>query len=478
MTATSARARGPRLRRVLGVLGLLLTLAATTTAPASPAPAPPPRPEPGPATSPGPQRTPAQAHHWLELSGNTAGDQWRGTQHIAFTNTGGTPLDRIWLRLWSNGIHGCAATDPIRVTGVTGGTPGPLAQDCTALPVDLPAPLAPGDATEISFHLAIDVPYQHQRFGRVGDFSYLGNAVPVLAVRDAGGWHLPPYVPEGGSFGESFFSLTADFTVTLDHPSALAVPATGTVQSTQSADGRTVTRIHAPRVRDFAFAAGPFREVTAVTRTGVTVRGWATPDVTSAQARSVTATVGGAVDFFSDSYGAYAHGELDAVISGAFTPQGGGMEYPGFVLTEPTGSVAAHETAHQWWYGMAGNDQYHHPWLDESVAQFATDLYLNRRRDCSPVSGWPSASARVDAGMDYFAGNYAEYVPTVYHQGVCMLHDVRATVGAEGLRLALSDLMARNRYGVVEPAEFRQTVQEHSRTDLDPLWQRWRSDRG
>lgn len=58
-----------------------------------------------------------------------------------------------------------------------------------------------------------------------------------------------------------------------------------------------------------------------------------------------------------------------------------------------------------------------------------------------------------------------------------MLHDLRGTLGPDTLRMALRDLMDQNRYGVVEPAEFRRTAQSHSPVDLTPLWRRWRNDR-
>lgn len=475
--APLSRRRRPR--RALLSYGRLLWAATAAAAVAllltGPAAAEPSAP-PAASASPGLQRTPAAARYEVVLSGNDTGDRWRGTQRVHFTNTAGTALDRVWLRLWGNGIHGCTDTLPLRVSSVAGGTAGPLAVDCTALPVDLPEPLAPGAETAVSFDLAIDVPEQRQRFGRVGAFSYLGNAIPVLAVRDAGGWHLPPYVPKGGSFGESFFSLTADYTVTLDHPSTLTVPTTGGVVGTETAAGRTRTVVHAPLVRDFAFAAGPFREVTTVTQAGVAVHGWATPDVTAQRAEAVTDTVRSAVEVFSARYGAYPYAELDAVISGHFA-ESGGMEYPGIVWTEPVGSVAAHETAHQWWYGVSGNDQFRHPWLDESVTQFTTDEFLGRSRHCDPYA-WPSATARVDAGMDYFATHDAEYVPTVYGQGPCMLHDLQHTLGVPAMRLALRAVLETNRHGVVTPAEFRRVMQHHSPVDLDPLWQRWRNVRG
>ena len=40
-----------------------------------------------------------------------------------------------------------------------------------------------------------------------------------------------------------------------------------------------------------------------------------------------------------------------------------------------------HEVVHQWFYNLVGNDQVNEPWLDESLAQYATwQYYIDRFR--------------------------------------------------------------------------------------------------
>ena len=92
---------------------------------------------------------------------------------------------------------------------MTGGTAGALSVGCTALDITLPAPLAQGQSGTIGFDLKIVVPSGADRFGHDGAFSFIGNALPVLAIRDGSGWHLDPYTNNG----ESFYSLAADFQV-------------------------------------------------------------------------------------------------------------------------------------------------------------------------------------------------------------------------------------------------------------------------
>ncbi|MEV0975130.1 hypothetical protein, partial [Microtetraspora glauca] len=154
-------------------------------------------------------RTPASPSYTVSLTSNTSGSTWTGHESVTFTNPSADPLTEVYLRLWDN-YHGTCPSTPITVTNMTGGTPSPLSVACTALKITLPAPLAQNDSASIGFDLSIVVPSGADRFGRDGSYNFIGNALPVLAVRDASGWHLDPY----SNNGESFYALTSDYSVT------------------------------------------------------------------------------------------------------------------------------------------------------------------------------------------------------------------------------------------------------------------------
>jgi hypothetical protein len=225
--------------------------------------------QPAAAAEPDGRAGPARAAYDIRLSGDDAGVRWRGHESVAFTNTTGRTLSTVWLRLWGNGVDGCAAP-AVHVSRLTGGVAGELAVGCTALPVRLAHPLAPGARTRVGFDIDIAVPDRDTRFGRHAGASYVTFAIPILAVHDVAGWHLEPYFDNG----ESNYALTADWRVRLDHPSALAVPTSGVATTRPGTPGRTVTTAHAPRVRDFAFVAGRFTRHSVRTEDGVRVRLW------------------------------------------------------------------------------------------------------------------------------------------------------------------------------------------------------------
>lgn len=415
-------------------------------------------------------RTPAAPSYTVGLTSNAAGTVWTGHESATFTNASSTALTEVYLRLWDN-YHGTCASMPITVGNVTGGTAGALSVGCTALQITLASPLAPGQSSAIGFDLGITVPSGADRFGHDGAFSFIGNALPVLAVRDGAGWHLDPYTNNG----ESFYSLAADFKVTLDHPTSLLVPATGTSVDTAGSSGRTVTTATASKVRDFAWAAGPFSKISGTSAAGTPINVYSVSGISSANAQSMLTTARTAVDAHAARFGAYPYGELDAVIDNSFWF--GGMEYPGFVLDLVSTTALTHEIGHQWWYGIVGDDEYNSPWLDESFTDYATDLALGKTGSgCWGGVSWASSAEKITNSMAYWDAHSSRYSTVVYGYGKCALHDLRRLIGDTAMAKLLKDYATAHWYGVSTTAEFKAAAQAATATDLTSFWTTHRID--
>lgn len=418
---------------------------------------------------PGTAATPDRARYDVGLRSDADGGHWTGRQRVSFRNASDRPLREVYLRLWGNGEDGCGtprAPSPVVVSHLTGGTPGRPSVGCTALRVTLPKPLTRGERASVAFDVSITVPRRNARFGREGAFRFLGNALPVLAVHDAKGWHLDPYV----TVGESFYALTSDYRVRLDHPSALRVPTTGRTRTLPGHPGRTVTVGVAHRVRDFAWASGPFRTATQVTPEGVRVKSYWAPGTSAAGVRLTREDAVAAIGRFGGEFGRYPYGEIDLVMTSGF---GGGMEYPGLVLlgiTEEGGAVV-HELAHQWWYGIVGNDEYASPWLDESFAQYANARFYGwETRDCWSDVSWPDDSAALTASMAYWSRHRGEY-HLIYTAGSCALADLERALGARAMARLLQRYAHGHWYGVSTTAAFKKAAQSMTDDDLRPFWE-------
>ncbi|MCX4911546.1 M1 family metallopeptidase [Streptomyces sp. NBC_00878] len=452
-------------RRLL--VGLIALLVATGSTAADAVTAPKAEAETGTSKA----ATPDRRRYDVTLRGDADGSHWTGRQRVSFRNASDRPLHEVYVRLWGNGDDKCGTPgkpSPVKVSKVRGGTAAGLTVNCTALRIALPKPLARGERAAVAFDVSITVPTRNSRFGREGAFRFLGNALPVLAVHDAKGWHLDPYV----STGESFYALAGDFRVRLDHPSALKVPATGRTWTSPGKPGRTVTHSVAHRVRDFAWAAGPFRTATETSPGGVRVKSYWAPNTPAAGVRLNRKDGVAAVDRFGKEFGRYPYGEIDLVMTKEF---GGGMEYPGLVLlgTSEEGSAVVHEVAHQWWYGIVGNDEYGSPWLDESFAQYANARFYGWDTSDCWSDDWPSGSTALTNSMAYWSQHRDEY-HLVYTAGPCALARLEQSLGADTMARLLKRYALDHWYGLSTTADFKKAAQSVTDKDLGPFWKRHR----
>ncbi|WP_026421145.1 putative Ig domain-containing protein [Actinokineospora inagensis] len=407
-------------------------------------------------------RTPVNPKYTVSLTSNSSGDTWTGHQSVSFTNGSPTALNEVYLRLWDN-AHGSCPSTPITVTNVTGGTPSALSVNCTALKVTLPSPLQQNQSATVAFDLSIVVPAGADRFGKDGTAVMVGNALPVLAIRDGSGWHLDPYTNNG----ESFYTVISDFDVTLVHPSSLLIPATGT--STDTVNGTTTTtRATASKVRDFAWGAGPFSHVSGTSPKGVRVNVYGASGIATSDLNSMLNLSKDAIDVHSGRFGDYPYGEVDVLLDNNYWF--GGMEYPGFVMDLVSTTALPHELAHQWWYGIVGDDEYNSPMLDESFTDYATDLYRGITGSGCGIT-WQSSAEKLTDSMAYWDAHSSRYSTVIYGYGKCMLHDLRRLIGDTAMANLLKSYAQSHWYGVSTVAEFKAAAQAAAgSTNLTSFW--------
>ena len=157
----------------------------------------------------------------------------------------------------------------------------------------------------------------------------------------------------------------------------------------------------------------------------------------------------------------------------------GGMEYPTIVFSEPSRITMAHELAHQWFYGVVGNDQYHEPWLDESFATWAMRLPFDPRKGCSGIS-WPSAKASFTNDMSYWDTHRDQYW-LVYFGGACMLANLSKRFGHERFLRIVGRYVTRHHLDIARTEDFKAAIETAAERhlpgfDASAYWDRWRVD--
>jgi hypothetical protein len=383
-----------------------------------------------------------------------------GRERIDFVNRGSAGLERVWLRLWANGPDRCR---PRRIS-VEVEAPAQAVGErvrCSALEVRLAAPVAPGATGSLWLRMRVRGRRVADRFGRIGTTKLLGNVIPVLAVEDGDGLHLEPYT----ALGESFYSLSASWDATLRLPARLRAATTGEVRSEKVVGAERRLAVHSDQARDFALAIGPLRSRdTSVA--GVKVRVHFGPRIRGVR-RSMRAARR-AVRALSRRLGPYGSSELDVLLFREDLGAGllAGMEYPELVFSLPIEDVVTHEVAHQWWYGLVGNNQFAEPWLDESFAQYSHERLHPRTNFCRPGRPFELVQRRwrripLDSSMGLFDSRAPAAVgDVIYTAGSCALQTLERRIGRPRMTAVLRVLQSRHRYGVVNKFDVLSAIRE------------------
>ena len=225
--------------------------------------------------------------------------------------------------------------------------------------------------------------------------------------------------------------------------------------------GTGTTKIFEARnVRDFAIAGAPDYRLTSATVGGVVVHVWGRPGFATS---AVLTAAKSALAKEAALLGPYPYRTYDL----AQTAGGYGMESPGLTwIPGGAGSLTylvAHETAHQWFYGIVGNDQARQPFADEAPADFVARYVTGLRRTSR------CATARLDLTIYQYSSTC--YYEAIYIQGGNFLDDTRKRMGNTAFWAGIRDHLATNRFKLTTTKSLLDTLDEHTSLDLVPRYE-------
>jgi hypothetical protein len=382
-------------------------------------------------------------------------------------------------------------------------------EDRTVLVTALPEPVPPGGTAQVELAWKARIPRTFARTGYRGNFFFIAQWFPKLAVFEPTGWNAHQF-----HAGTEFYSDYGVYDVSITVPSAFVVGATGQETDRKESAGKTTYRFQEADVHDFAWTASPdylvFDErFDLAGLPPVDMRLLLQPEHLEQKERHFRATAA-ALENYGKWFGAYPYGHV-TIVDPAYGSGAGGMEYPtlftaGTRLFNPFGGgspegVTVHECGHQFWYGMVGNNEFEHAWLDEGFNTFSTartvDVaygprayvrrYLNPRgterlsaflpvmfegiRIDRIIGGDRLDDFRESATWDAQSTPTFRYFPGTggaqsYDKTALWLHTLERYLGFETLQRILSTFFRRYQFQHPRPEDFFAVASEVSGQDL------------
>lgn len=452
-----------------------------------------------------------------------------GSERILFTSKADKPLTELYLHLWPNRFAedsiqaremGALSFDRLFPNGPDygylfiqelklNGKEIEYSIDDTILKIALETPISPDQTVEITIQFVVKIPNALERLGHDQGNYYISWWYPKLSVYDAKGWH--PDVAHAFGASEPYEDF-AHYSVELTVPSNLIVGATGQLyRETVNPDGTKTLTYIADNVHDFAWVADARYQRETVQWEDVTIVSLYFPEDAAAGKRAAQYAKD-ALEYFSKRFGRYPYPTFTvAEIRG----YGFAMEYPQMIQQSymlyripdwftVLDSVTAHETAHQWFYGIFMNNQLEETWLDEGFATFAEMSYIEHKygKDANSFNTlWLKARGlsflieilKESNGRAGLLGSYARVaregreaplatplhrVPSgktvlPYQKGALLLLALENLVGTEQFDQIMQEYYRRYRYKQVTAEDFIQTAEDVSGRDLKEFFAQW-----
>jgi hypothetical protein len=423
---------------------------------------------------------------------------YEGKALITYLNTTDDIQEDLVFRLYPNAERiygGQVKIASIYVDGYES-NPQVFLPDRTGLRVPLAEPISPGESVvvEMKFegHLSDGIEGAPDAYGIFNysiddDVMTLANWYPILARWEEGEWQAQPV----SGVGDAVVSDVSLYLVEVIAPEDSQVITTGSEINHGFTGGNEV----------FTFASGPVREFIIISGTkfipiqteaaGVQVNHWGLPGGEGRSSEALQATVD-SLSVFSELFGPYPYRELDVV--SVPLQRASGVEYPGLFLIRDDlyypdkerpyrlSTVIAHETAHQWWYGLVGNDVLDHPWQDEALTTFTSLLYLEQFQPLvysSTVDYFTKVSQGLEQNTDIgrptssFIHTPEDYGPIIYSHGSLIFTELRDEIGDQDFFTALRSYYDNNIYQIASPQDLLAEFSSACQCNLDQVFDRW-----
>jgi hypothetical protein len=374
--------------------------------------------------------------------------------------------------------------------------------DRTVMRVPLATPVGPHGTVTVELEWTSKIPRPFARTGYIDDYYFIVQWFPKVGVLEDGGWNTHQF-----HAATEFYADYGVYDVRMTVPTGWLLGASGRqVSTTINPDGTTTHAYHGEDIHDFAWTTS--RTYLEARQTfehpalpPVEMRLLYQPEHAGQVQRHFDATAF-TLKYYGEWFGPYPYGHV-TIVDPAYQSSSGGMEYPTLftagtrwlapgAVTQPE-AVTVHEAGHQFWYGVVGNNEFEHAWMDEGLNTFSTaraieaagfpnhlsarffggfvpwvfdDVVLTRETDGNRLSGY-----RAVAESDVQATPTYRYWPgsasaITYNKTALWLNTLENHLGWPTLQKAMATYFERWKFRHPKPDDFFAVLNDVSGHDL------------
>ncbi len=313
----------------------------------------------------------------------------------------------------------------------------------------------------------------------------LGNFYPIVCVYDEGYVHCPYY-----SIGDPFYSEIANYEVQFSCGGEYSVASSGDCLDVEIGENITTYLFSVKKARDFAITLSKDFSIAKVNKNGIDISYY----YLNGESEEELEIISDSLSFFSEKFYSYPY-KTYSVAQSDFCY--GGMEYPCLSLINKNLNreerlwTIVHETAHQWWYGIVGNNQITNACLDEGLAELSTVLFfenypkynISAKKDLINKAvqyGKFSAFYKSLYGQDYNFSplrelseykNSLDYTSTIYLYTPYALSQMVASMGQDEFCSSLSSFAKKYAYKLANTENFAKFFSGNNGRFLQLLYQ-------
>lgn len=430
--------------------------------------------------------------------------QVSATETIVYYNTTGSELEYICLHLYPRAFRENSTIKPYTSLTTASCFPNGISfgdivilkvkvnmetkdfelvgEDEDILKIDFGFKLKDKKSVQIEIEFNLIIPNATHRLGWFNDNINLGNWYPIVCEFEGDSFDVSPYY----STGDPFYSGLANYEVNFTYPAEFILSSTGEITKNEN-NGTITASIKAKAVRDFAICLSKSANELSekVNKTEVIF----VSNENDENLQKYLNLASSAVKYFSEIFGKYPYSTL-TIVQTPFVY--GGMEYPNIVFISDSiddeneiKKVIVHEIAHQWWYGIVGNNEIKEAWLDESLSEYSTALFFGANPEFGISYGdfvnealssymlyvdvvqtlRGDVNTKMNLAVNEYQNDY-EYSYMVYVKGVIMFDSLKNMVGEKKVIAGLREYYKNNKFKFASSDDFYLAFSKACHSDL------------